>query len=177
MNALVPPNFSLIVGQYVTKTLDFVINNMTLPVMFLMFTGFIGMLFVAYFLYQKYGLKIKILEKFTGNGEGSEGVEQTEKEAEIILFYVDWCPHCKTAKPEWDKFKAEVESNGGLINGRRIIFTEYNCTKETDEIVKITQKYKIEGYPTIKLLKDEQVVEFDAKPSKTTLQQFLSSVL
>jgi thiol-disulfide isomerase/thioredoxin len=177
MNALLPPNFSLMVGNYVTKTLDIIINNMSWPVMFLMFAGFVAGLIVLYFLYKKYGLKIKILEKFTGIGDDSDGADQTEKEAEIMLFHVDWCPHCKTAKPEWDKFKAEVESNGGLINGRRVIFTEYNCTKETDEIVKITQKYKIEGYPTIKLLKDEQIIEFDAKPSKATLQQFLSSVL
>jgi hypothetical protein len=38
-------------------------------------------------------------------------------------------------------------------------------------------QYKIEGYPTIKLLKDGQVIEYDAKPSKDTLEQFLKTVL
>ena len=37
--------------------------------------------------------------------------------------------------------------------------------------------YKIEGYPTIKLLKDGQVIEYDAKPTKETLTQFLNTVL
>ena len=41
----------------------------------------------------------------------------------------------------------------------------------------LMDKYNIEGYPTIKLLKDGQVIEYDAKPSKDTLNQFLNTVL
>ena len=29
------------------------------------------------------------------------------KSAELLLFYVDWCPHCKTAKPAWDEIKTQ----------------------------------------------------------------------
>ena len=38
-------------------------------------------------------------------------------------------------------------------------------------------KYKIEGYPTIKMLKDGQVIEYDAKPTQATLIQFIQTVL
>jgi hypothetical protein len=38
-------------------------------------------------------------------------------------------------------------------------------------------KYNIEGYPTIKLIKDNQVIEYDAKPTKLTMEQFLITVL
>ena len=176
MNSILPPNFSNTVGMYVTKSIDFAINNVTWPLIFFMFVCSILFLIFLFYLYKKYGVQIKILEKFTGNGEGTDKMD-TEKEAEIILFYVDWCPHCKTAKPEWENLKADVEANGNIINGTRVIFTEYNCTKESDEIVQLTQKYKIEGYPTVKLIKDGQIIEFDAKPSKTNLHQFLSSVL
>jgi hypothetical protein len=44
-------------------------------------------------------------------------------------------------------------------------------------VEQMMDKYKIEGYPTIKLLKDGQVIEYDAKPSKDTLTQFLNTVL
>jgi len=97
------------------------------------------------------------------------------KEAEIMLFYVDWCPHCKTAKPEWEQVKTEYENK--TVNGYHVIFTDVNCTNETPDVEKMINNYKIEGYPTIKMLKDGQVVEFDAKPTKANLEQFLNTVL
>ena len=48
---------------------------------------------------------------------------------------------------------------------------------ETTEVSQMIDKYKIEGYPTIKLIKDDQVIEFDAKPTKDTLTQFLNTAL
>jgi protein-disulfide isomerase-like protein with CxxC motif len=58
-----------------------------------------------------------------------------------------------------------------------VIFTEVNCTEESAEVEHLMNKYNIEGFPTIKLLKDGQVVEYDAKPTKETLTQFLNTVL
>ena len=58
-----------------------------------------------------------------------------------------------------------------------ITFTEINCTNETAEVEKMVNSYKIDGYPTIKLLKDGTVIEYDAKPTKETLTQFLNTVL
>lgn len=97
------------------------------------------------------------------------------KSAEIILFYVDWCPHCKTAKPEWDKVKEQYQ--GKIINGYTIIFTEQNCTDESKENEELLNKFKIEGYPTIKLIKDNQVIEFDASPSSSHITDFLNSAI
>lgn len=112
---------------------------------------------------------------FNSNREHVTKDENSSKVAEMMLFYVDWCPHCKTAKPEWEELKAEYE--GKQINGYNLKFTEYNCTAETAENDALMNKYKIEGYPTIKLLKDSQVVEYDAKPTKSTMEQFLHTVL
>ena len=110
------------------------------------------------------------------NNEGNDnGSNTSNKEAELLLFYVDWCPHCKTAKPAWEEIKAKYENK--TINGYTILFTEVNCTNESAEVEQMMNKYKVEGFPTIKLLKDGQVVEYDAKPSKDTLDQFLNSVL
>jgi len=103
----------------------------------------------------------------SGSGNSSQ--------VELLFFYVDWCPHCKTAKPVWEDLKAEYENK--TINGYTIIFNEINCTNESPEIEKIINTYKIEGYPTIKLLKDGQVIEYDAKPTKETLEQFLNTTL
>ena len=112
---------------------------------------------------------------YNPNHEHMPASSNNSKEAELLLFYVDWCPHCKTAKPAWEEIKAQYENK--TINGYRVIFTEINCTEETAEVEQMMNKYNIEGFPTIKLLKDGQVVEYDAKPTKDTLNQFLNTVL
>jgi thiol-disulfide isomerase/thioredoxin len=96
-------------------------------------------------------------------------------QAELMLFYVDWCPHCKTAKPIWEDLKAEYQNK--TVNGYYILFTEINCTNESTEIEKLIKKYNIEGYPTIKLVKDGQIIDFDSKVTKETLTEFLNTAL
>jgi thiol-disulfide isomerase/thioredoxin len=111
---------------------------------------------------------------YKANREPTDG-SSTNKTAELMLFYADWCPHCKTAKPIWDELKTEYQDQ--TIHGYKMIFTEINCTNESPDVESMMNKYKIEGFPTIKLLKDGQVIEYDAKPSKATLEQFLNTVL
>jgi thiol-disulfide isomerase/thioredoxin len=127
------------------------------------------LIIVIYYIYTKYFSK--------GFGRTIENMENQsgDKTAELMLFHVDWCPHCKTAKPEWDQVKAEYENKS--INGYKVMFNEINCTDETSDKVKMIETYKIEGYPTIKLVKDNQVIDFDAKPTKDTLTKFLNTVL
>jgi thiol-disulfide isomerase/thioredoxin len=112
--------------------------------------------------------------KYKPNNERATG-DEANNTAELLFFYANWCPHCKAAKPIWNDLKAEYENKS--INGYKIIFTEVDCSEETAETDKMMNQYNIEGYPTIKLLKDGQVIEYDAKPAKDTLVQFLNTVL
>lgn len=126
---------------------------------------------VAYYLYSQ---SQSTSESYAINRESGTNSDPG-KVAELMLFSVDWCPHCKTARPEWDELKSEYE--GKTINGYKVIFSDINCTEETVEVENKINKYKIEGYPTIKLLKDGQVIEYDAKPTKKTMEEFLNTVL
>jgi thiol-disulfide isomerase/thioredoxin len=109
----------------------------------------------------------------------SEQVSSASKgdssEAELLFFYADWCPHCKQAKPIWDEMKTHNANKP--VNGYNVIFTEIDCSTENAQVEKMMDKYNVEGFPTIKLLKNGQVIEYDAKPSKDTLAQFLNTVL
>ena len=113
---------------------------------------------------------------FKHNLEHKQVDPKNNSQAELILFTVDWCPHCKKAQPIWNELKTEYE--GKTINGYKIQFTDVDCTEETAETDKLMNQYNVEGYPTIKLIKDgEQVIEYDAKPTKSSLVQFLNTVL
>ena len=112
---------------------------------------------------------------FTENSEKGSKSDGNGKTAELMLFSANWCPHCKTAKPVWTELSTDYEDK--MINGYRIIFTNVDCSEESGEVERLMDKYKVEGFPTIKLIKDGQVYDFDAKPTKTALEQFLNSYL
>jgi thiol-disulfide isomerase/thioredoxin len=153
-----------------SKAKNFVSSYWVIIIALIVFTG------VAIYYYSSY-VAPKQQTNYSVNNEHGTTSSQTNdnKEAELLLFYVDWCPHCKTAKPVWNDIKSEYENK--TINGYKVIFTEVNCTEETAEVEQMMNKYNIEGFPTIKLLKDGQIIEYDAKPTKDTLTQFLNTVL
>tara|TARA_Y100000816_G_C26065688_1_gene560035 strand:- start:155 stop:634 length:480 start_codon:yes stop_codon:yes gene_type:complete len=139
--------------------------------------GNIGMIVVAAvlaicaasFAYKKYGMtKIKV----KGNGKNSSTeVTSSEKVATIYYFYTDWCPYCKKAKPEWEKFEKLYKDK--TINNYRLEFKSVDCDK--DEAT--AGQFKVESYPTIKLVKDGSIIEYDAKPKFETLKMFVESSL
>jgi thiol-disulfide isomerase/thioredoxin len=149
------------------------LSSLSTTTIMLILVTTVALVGISYYIYTTYSnsntsYKANSEKRPIGSGDGSS-------EAELLFFYVDWCPHCKTAKPDWEDLKAQYENT--TINGYSIIFTEINCTEETAEVEQMMNKYHIEGFPTIKLIKDGQVIEYDAKPTKDTLVQFLNTVL
>jgi hypothetical protein len=101
----------------------------------------------------------------------------SDKEAILYFFHVDWCPHCKSAKPEWDGFM-ESGYNGSEIGDYVLVCKAIDCTNEDDSAVMgYINKYNISSFPTIKLLKDGKVYEFDAKITENSLEQFVTTIL
>lgn len=129
---------------------------------------------LAVYYYYNY-VSPKLKPSYDANREHNTIDSESSKQAELMLFYADWCPHCKTAKPIWNELKSEYQNK--TINGYNVLFTEINCTSENAETEQMMNKYNIEGFPTIKLLKDGQIIEYDAKPAKDTLKEFLNTVL
>ena len=139
----------------------------------LIIIAIISFIFLAGFYYYYY-IVPKMESSYKPNSEQVQ-IGTNSKTAELLFFYAEWCPHCKTAKPIWNDLKSEYENK--IINGYQVQFTEINCSTETAEVEEMMNKYNVEGFPTIKLLKDGQIIEYDAKPSKDTLVQFLNTVL
>ena len=158
------------VGTWVASALDLIQQHLTWPVIIVMILiGCVGMV-ILFMLFKKYGSRVKILEGLTSDTMDSPSDDSS---AQLLFFSTDWCTHCKVAQPEWDKLVAKYD--GQLVNGKQVVFTHYNCTTETPEITAIISQYNISGYPTVKLLKDGQVIDFDAKPTEASLTQFLQA--
>ena len=109
-------------------------------------------------------------KKYVANNEFNKSRQGIES-VDIYFFYTEWCPHCKTAKPIWFEFKKEME--GKKVNGVSVNFFEIDCDKDTET----SDKFNVKGFPTIKMMKGNQMIEYDAKPSKKTLNEFIQSAL
>ncbi len=97
----------------------------------------------------------------------------------IYFFHVEWCPHCKTAQPEWDAFKQAF--HGQTVKGFKITCVDTDCTDDTSpEIRAMMDKYDISSFPTVKGVMENdgksKVVAFEAKVNKKNLEKFVNTI-
>lgn len=100
---------------------------------------------------------------------------QRPEEVQVNFFYADWCPHCVKAKPEWNTFKEKF--NGTELNGHVVQCVEVDCTETTPKNSPLIQKFKVDSFPTVKMMKSNQIIDFDSKVTSSTLEQFVNSML
>lgn len=133
---------------------------------------FIVFIFIALsiYTYRKYVTPM-VDEKYKDNQEFLDKPVEEKKVAELYMFIVDWCPHSKIALPIWQELKTETE--GKLIHNYQVVFNLVNGEEQPD----LADKFKVDGYPTIKLMKGNQIIEYDAKPELENLKEFINSVL
>ena len=93
-----------------------------------------------------------------------------KSEAKLMFFYAEWCPHCKKAKPEWDKFSSEYANKE--IGNYKIMPESVDCTDGENRLI---QEYSIDGYPTVIMIKDGKRVNFSGRITEENVQQFAES--
>lgn len=122
------------------------------------------------FLYFYY-FKDYLTENYTPNKEFISQNSNENKNADIYFFFTEWCPHCKTAKPIWNQFKEQNKNKE--LNNVNLNFIEIDCDKDTET----ANKFDVEGYPTIKMVYNNKIIEYDAKPEIDTLNEFVNKSL
>jgi len=97
------------------------------------------------------------------------------EEVLVYLFHVDWCPHCVRAMPSWNSFKQKYD--GKEIGGYKLNCIDVDCTKEDSTISHYINKYDIDSYPTVKMIKGVQTISFDASVTNENLSNFVEMTL
>ena len=133
---------------------------------------FIG---VAIYIYTK-NIAPNLDPEYVANKEFLDKDREPPNTAEFILFYANWCPLSKKAMPVWSEFKDTYENK--TVNNYRLTFKEMDCSDSDDAAMQAKlDSYKVDGFPTIKMLKGNEVIDFDANPTMDSLEQFVSSVI
>lgn len=125
-------------------------------------------LFIIFSIISYYIYKSKKIDpnRFIENDEYK--TDKQVKEVELMLFSVDWCPHCLSTRKVWDSFKLSFKPDGYII-----VYTEIDC----DKYKNTADSYNITEYPTIILVKDDIKYIYDAEISNETLELFINTVM
>ena len=59
----------------------------------------------------------------------------------MVLYYADWCGHCQTMKPEWQKVVNKMKTTN-IVNVAEV---------ESNHINSLINKPQVNGFPTIKM--------------------------
>ena len=85
------------------------------------------------------------------------------------MYYADWCPHCHSAKPEFDKLGA-IQT----IGGKKVACNAIEAEKHPEQV-----RGKVSGYPTIQLYdpKGKLVSDYSGPRTLQGFQSFLEEQL
>ena len=118
--------------------------------------GVIVVLFVLFYAYNHF-----LKEGFECSPSEVDSHIQTEDKT-LVLFYADWCGHCKTIKPVWKKAAEKANTN----NKRMVMIDVGGDSPEkpkTPEQQALIDKYQIDGFPTILVFQNGRPQPYNGK--------------
>ena len=140
----------------INKSVKYIFSSKNITKL-LFLIGILLILFYVYNTYLKEGFEIVDLD------------EETKSGTQLVLFYADWCGHCKKIKPVWDEAATELADTDKKM-------LKINCGNGTEKEKEIMKKYNIDGYPTIILFKDGKPMPYEGARNKHAFIEALSSV-
>lgn len=87
------------------------------------------------------------------------------KDKQLVLFYANWCGHCKKMKPDWDSASQEV-GNEKMI--------KVDVGEGTSEQKKMMEKYDVQGFPTILVFENGEYVSKHEERTKKSFLDFFN---
>ena len=80
----------------------------------------------------------------------------------MVLFFADWCGHCRRLKPEW----TAATGMGGV--GWNVV----ECNEPSELVESLRAKYHVKGYPTIMRLKGSKYDIYNGERKSEDIREF-----
>ena len=104
-------------------------------------------------------------KEFKESKESKESFSDKAKTpVKFVMYYVSWCPHCKTAKPEWKKLEDYASKSLPWATVESI-----DCEKNPAA----AEKNDIQYFPTILITKDGNSSEYEGPRVYADIKKFL----
>ena len=122
------------------------------------------LLFLLYYVYTTY-LKEGFTDVKPAEFSGQVGPDKKT----LVLFYADWCGHCKKFMLDWDnEITPELTPTG-------IQVVRVNVGGDSPEEEALKNEYKVKGFPTIVFIKNGTPMEYDGARTKEEIKKFASN--
>lgn len=79
----------------------------------------------------------------------------------FVVFYAPWCGYCKQVLPIWDQLEKTIKHSN---------IVKIDCVARPD----ICKKFDIQGYPTIKYFKNNEIIEYRGPRKLESFVEFLN---
>lgn len=102
------------------------------------------------------------------NDQNFQAIALSKEKNVFVMFYAPWCGHCHKMMPTWKEFSGMYNLKGDTIIAR------LDATAYKD----LAKKYKIQGYPTIRLFTKKNksgTLEYQGNRELSGFQQFLNA--
>ncbi|KAI9518704.1 Protein disulfide-isomerase A4 [Dissostichus eleginoides] len=82
------------------------------------------------------------------------------KDTVLVEFYAPWCGHCKQFASEYEKIAQALKENDPPIHVVKVDATVAN---------EIATKFEVSGYPTFKIMKNGEAVDYDGERTEKAI--------
>lgn len=90
----------------------------------------------------------------------------------FIEFYANWCGHCKTLAPEWEKLIESIKEDKSIKN---LAVVSVESGVSNDQLKQMLSKLhiKVDGYPTIGAIVNKKFISYDGERTAPAMLKFI----
>jgi len=89
-----------------------------------------------------------------------------EDKGVLYFFYVDWCPHCTSAKPVFDRLERDASVTS------KAYIKRVNC-EGSEEEKQLAKDFNVRGYPTVVYVVGGERKELEAGVSESAIKALI----
>jgi len=92
----------------------------------------------------------------------------------FIDFYANWCGHCKTLAPEWEKLITNIKKENTDV---ALVSIEADALKKEEDLIKMMKELNLEvsGFPTIGAVINKKFTSYEGERNAEAMLDYIKT--